>query len=247
MCLVAATCLLPGCGSGQGDDVASAEPRAGDVVLPSGRTIRFGHMIENGVAISVPRNGTTVRPGTDLVVQVEARSGFRPQRILVGCEYGTALVDSASSGAKISIPEDAFGRFELTVLAFDDENNAATSPATTVQVEPEAAMLRLRVDRFMIYLDEQVQLRVFGEFDDGVDRRVASSDTSTKYESLDTSVATIDHEGIAHAISPGTARFRVRHGDFAAAVEAPVQLLSEQVDRDLQSIGSASPASDGGT
>lgn len=201
----------------------------GRIELPGGGYYdlpKFGKFIEGGIEITSPRAGAVVAPGQTLEVALEPRKGFKPQRALVACKYDTAHIEKPPFKGTIDVPADAIGQFTLRVLAFDAENNVAGSDDVNVLVKVSAGLANLVIDpkeEFAFDFSPTCHVYVFGDYEDGVRRRLNDAGVPIEFRSENPQIAVVDAKGVVTGVSVGTAIIKAKVGQHEAQMTMHVE------------------------
>jgi hypothetical protein len=192
-------------------------------------------ILEAGLVITYPPEGTVVSAGSDLSVTVEASPRFVPTRIIVVAGSGSELVFGSRFDGQVHIPDTEFGDIQLLALGLDAQDRIAAAVPVVLRVEAPAPLNGVRPLHDSVVLDAATPstgLQVAGTFGDGVTRDLTSSRTGTTYQSTDPAVATVDAEGVVTARVAGTSLVRVESGGFDAIVEVKVLRTPSDGDGD---------------
>jgi len=189
-----------------------------------------------GFRISSPQEGLKVEAGSAIQVTVDPE-GAGP---LVG-----VLFDAAGGGQgfggdfdvlppytwTLKIPKEYVG--SLTVSAAGQVLGQKTgqppqAKVTIMVMLPAATTLkRLRVDNdqedLFLRPGMQMKIYVYGQYSDGVERPISSTDMGTTYTISDEKVIAIDSNGRVSALSPGKAQITVRNGTQALIIHVTVK------------------------
>ncbi|MEE8460471.1 MAG: Ig-like domain-containing protein, partial [Phycisphaerales bacterium] len=201
--------------SGAGSPAGISLPDYGDVIA--------------GLVITDPPPGTTVAPGDDLVVTVQATDGFVPVHVLMFSGLGTGLSDQPPFDLTLDVPLDAIGAAQVNVYAFDANWNMAVADPVAIRIEVPASLTGIDIDpqeTFLFSFGPDSQLRVTGHYDDGIDRQITTAQLDTTYQSLNPGIATVDADGVVTAVSVGTAVVMATNGQHSATAEVVVVNLT---------------------
>ena len=193
----------------------------------------FGNLV-SGIVITDPLMGALVTPGQPLSVTVEPIDGFVPMHVLVVSRFEAGFDETGPFTMDLDIPIDAIGALTLFALAFDAEWNMAGAMEVVVQIDVSASLtgIAFSADTAFVYidLDPTYQARVFGSYDDGIERNITSSELGTVYESLYPGIVTIDTEGMVTGLSDGTATVRATNGPHTATAQIFVKSFPSPAD-----------------
>ncbi len=176
---------------------------------------------DDALAITSPAPGTTIPPGQPLTVTVEPLGDYVPTRVLVVCGQDAAVDEEAPFEVTLDIASEAIGTLTLQAYAFDANEVLAQAAPVDLSIVPNATLTALRVLPTIVTLygySPTQQLRVIGQFDDGVERDVTAAGLGTTYESSDTCRLTVDDDGLLNARHVGNATVQVANGSASRTV-----------------------------
>ena len=183
----------------------------------------------NALDIVEPVEGQTVQLGSTLRIVVKPEPGESWKGVAIG--FDEVPYDSSLNAyvREFQVPSKGkFGPLKLTITALSENDDLVTLTRTITVAPPSNLSLndiRIRDDQkklFFFAAGDSYQLRVTGQFSDGVERDV-SGGFGTTYTSSDEDVVTIDANGLVTAQRVGTAKIKVRNREFALTVEAIVE------------------------
>ena len=156
------------------------------------------------MAIITPTTGTLCSPGDILHVTLTVPPSTT--RVWVATPGSAAVISETPPFATdITIPQEAIGQSSIFAVAAGDEGLlAATSTMVNVTTSAFVGWLKVWPDS-VLYLSagETMPFVVHGVFSDGVERDITTSQCGTTYATTDTSVASIDTQGVLTATAPG--------------------------------------------
>ena len=202
------------------------------------------------VTITEPASGAVFAPGDQIVITAVPVEGANVQAVLFTIGDGTghaALVDAGPFTATFTIASDFVGSLVLSAAARDDAGNMATTTCT-VTVQSAATVQSIAVSPSpMLFLSVGVaqQVSAIGNFSDGVARDISTSDTGTTYSMENTSVASVDTNGLVTSVGPGSTRLRVANG--SANTQTVVQVSPEAPSVASVTPGAVEPGTSGKT
>ena len=214
---------------------AAASPLAPPSPDADAKAAALPTLLEGGLVITSPAAGTVVVAGSTIAVTVEAAGGFAPDRVLVGAGAGAELAFASGFDGTVTIPETEYGDIELQAVGIDAQEEVATALPVVIHVQAPAPLTGLAAlyDKVVLTAASQsISLGVSGTFADGVTRDLTSPGTGTTYESLDTTVATVDAEGVVTAVKGGTTLLRTANGGFETITEVRVTSTPSDADGD---------------
>ena len=141
---------------------------------------------------------------------------------------------------KETLPGDSeLGRRGFSIVGKPNYTCGVAEVTLIVILPPTTVLQGIEVERHNLFLTkvpagthgahfyETEQLRIKGQYSDGVTREVSSS-MGTAYTSSDEKVATVDAEGMVTAHAPGTAHITIKNGGHELTVEAIVKEKKEK-------------------
>lgn len=202
----------------------AAVARSAQITPTAQSSLSFGTVI-SGLVITQPQPNTVVTAGQSLTVTVEPTDGFVPVRVLIVTDFLAKRVEQAPFSLTFQVPPDLTGAFTISAYAFDSVGNLAVAPKIPVQVLVPATLTGISVEPKKLYLysyDLKEQLRVSGIYADDIQRDVRSTALGTTYTVSDTSIATVDGEGVVSGLAPGKTTIKVMNGQHSSNVEVEV-------------------------
>src|SRR5260370_11538288 len=169
-----------------------------------------------------------VKPGETLSVAVSSLSNTAFKQVFVMGEQllpETRAVVAAPASFSILIPQGTRpGKYMLTAWGTTTANQVQASAPITVDVERMDLPTNLTANKTQVTFRSQGQkapLRISGKFADGsvVDLTMSSN---LAYTSSNTSVATVDNNGVVTAVAAGDASITATYGQGAQSVQASV-------------------------
>jgi hypothetical protein len=130
-------------------------------------------IIENGIAISSPGDGSAFESGGSVVVEVDSVAPFNAQRVLLLSEFAVMESDMPPFVFTIDIPLDYSGYFDVSAMAKDSSGDLSDAGTIEIFVAPAAELLELSISpeyAFLNGINDHRQIAVFGEYSDGVER-----------------------------------------------------------------------------
>jgi hypothetical protein len=191
--------------------------------------------MRGGIEITEPDPGTVVAPGEPIEVTVEGVDDFVPVRVLVVSDHDAEMTEETPFTVTLDVPEEALGEITLTAWAFDADENLAESDPVVIIAETEAMLVELSVLPEVLYLFDFApteQLTVIGTYDDDTERNLTSPEFGTEYESDDTTIATVDEQGVVTSVLPGTTMIRAMNAGIIGEAIVNVQSVPCPADFD---------------
>jgi len=178
--------------------------------------------------ITSPSDGTVVNPGQTISVGVSSpgNTAFKQVSVIGEKPLPTSTIaTSAPASFSILIPQGTRpGKYMLTAWGTTTANQVQASAPITVDVERTDLPTSLTPNKTRISFDsqgERAPLRISGRFADGsvVDLTMSSN---LGYTSSNTSVATVDNNGMVTGIAAGTASITATYGQGPQSVHVSV-------------------------
>jgi len=170
-------------------------------------------LVSNGIIITSPAAGTVFSPGDTVHVVVSAPANATT--VFAALSYGQFIVDNTPPfEMDIPVPQQDLGELPIVVVGWDT-NGIIGITSTMVNVTTTANIISLKVwTDSVLYLSpgETVPFTVHGVFSDGVERDITTSQCGTTYGTTDSSVASIDTNGVLTARAPGFCIVTVSNG-----------------------------------
>lgn len=229
---------------------------SGALLLGCLAIMRPGLAQEPLVQITSPPDGSVVNPGQAVSVVVTPADGVTLTQVAVIGEnpigFGQ-LATTAPFQVSVTIPSSMkLGAYHLVAVATAQSGPEIYSDPITIDVErpdtPSQIVAMLPQITFEAQ-GEQLPLRIQGTFADGSSLDITES-SSLSYSSSDTTVATVDHNGIVTAVAAGSVTVTATYGQggegphVTIPVTVPTPVLSSaptSLSFSDQSIGTTSP------
>lgn len=172
-----------------------------------------------GIRLVSPAQQTVVHPGQTVPFEVEIDPALHPHLVLItgGMHTGISLaLEGPPFTGNLKIPERAAGSVELLMIVLDANKKSLGGLAIHLNIVPDDVPQRIyNPTRFSLTLPPASFVRsrtvyVKGIYD-GVERDISDPTTGTTYRSSDTSVVTVDEQGVMEPVAPGRAFVIVEH------------------------------------
>lgn len=189
---------------------------------------------EPGIKITKPLNGSTVNPGEEITITIEALDGFEPQDGVVhmGGSPLNERVTSLPLTFTDKIPKEAVAKASISVaarsvsgkIAFDDVTLNVQQTATVQSLKAGLSELYFETDWNGNPKDNSYPYigSVYGEYSDGVERDL-TKDANTTFASSDPSVISIDNTGKFQVHKVGNAKIIISNSGLS--VDIPVTFI----------------------
>jgi hypothetical protein len=188
--------------------------------------------------VTLPTNGTIVNPGQTVTVSVTSPAGASFSGVFIIGEKPIGFSDPlASVPAQFSIaipPAIDAGPYMLTAMAATSSGQSAQSAPVLIDVErpdmPTGLSAQTPGNQVTLEaLGQQFPIILFAAFSDGSVLAVTQSSYVT-YSSSDTSIATVDSNGMITGISAGTATITATYSLAGQTVQTMLSVsVSKQV------------------
>ncbi|MHA2068275.1 MAG: PASTA domain-containing protein, partial [Candidatus Thorarchaeota archaeon] len=120
----------------------------------------------------------------------------------------------------------------MTAYARDADGNLARSDNVMIQVVTDASLINITANPDVLNLlnfSPTLRMNIMGVYEDGVERKISSSEYGTAYDIADPSIATVDAEGFVTALSVGTTIITATNGELMAESEIVVHSVPQLV------------------
>ena len=230
--------LLNATGTGEFAFFPSPSTVRSAVVLPSRIKIadsRSGELIEGGLVISSPANGQIVAGGSSITVTVEPVAPFEAQRVMLLSEFDVSVLEQSAFEFEFIVPEDHVGALPLSAMGEDAFGNFATSEPVAVTAEAPASLVAIDASPNEVFLngfDDRRNLRVAGQYDDGISRDLTEPSTGTAYTSVDPAIVTVSDDGVLRPRRDGVTTVIASNGGLQGTISVEVLNIGDLVFRD---------------
>ena len=200
--------------------------------LAAGQSSKRDDLIEGGLVISAPKDGQTVSAGSSITVTVEPAGSFDARRVMLLSKVGVRTVEQGPFAFELQVPDDHVGALELSATGEDASGNFATADPIVVIVEASAKLVALELAPNEVYLNginDRRQLRVTGEYGDGVSRDLTGPAKGTTFFSADPSIATVTDNGILRPHSNGVTTVTASNSGLQTSMRAEVLRVDENL------------------
>lgn len=198
--------------------------------LAGGQNSDGDDLIEGGLVISAPEDGQTVAAGSSITVTVEPAGSFDARRVMLLSKVGVRTLEKGPFEFELQVPENHIGPLELSATGEDASGNFATTDPIVVMVEAYSKLVALELAPNEVYLNginDRRQLRVTGEYTDGVSRDLTDPAKGTTFSSADPAIATVSDKGILRPHSNGVTTVIASNGGFQASMRVEVLRVGE--------------------
>jgi hypothetical protein len=200
--------------------------------LAVGQTSAREDLIEGGLVISSPENGQAVATGRSITVIVEPAGSFDAKRVMLLSKVGVRTLEQGPFKFELQVPENHIGPLELSATGENASGNFATTDPIVVMVEASSDLVSLELAPDEVYLNginDRRQLRVTGEYGDGVSRDLTGPAKGTTFSSADPPIATVSDKGILRPHSNGVTTITATTGGLQASMRAEVLRVDENL------------------
>lgn len=182
--------------------------------------IQSGGIVDSGISITEPADGSVFVPGESFNVTVASQNGFELQKaLLLSKETGVAL-DSEPFNGELIVPMDSLGPLQLWAIGSDSFGNFTYSDPIILRVETSLDLTSINIingDIVLVDANEERQVVVSGLFSDGIFRNI-TNDASTFFTMVNPNVASVTADGIVSAVSEGSSLLRVNNNGIQDSV-----------------------------
>jgi hypothetical protein len=191
-------------------------------------SLGFANQTQPALQITSPPDESVLKPGQTITVSVRSLTNITFKQVFVIGERPlptSSIATSVPAQFPMLIPQSTRpGKYLLTAWGTTTANQVQPSAAITVDVESADLPTSLTANKTRISFDsqgERVPLRISGRFADGsvVDLTVSSN---LAYTSSNTSVATVNSNGVVAAVAAGNASITAKYGQGAQSVSVSV-------------------------
>ena len=183
-----------------------------------------GHA-QQSLSISAPADGAVALDGQSLNISVSSSGGAFSSVQVIGENIGLSLVSLAAPYTfSLTIPSNTVGLKRITAAGVTAAGIIVFSPSITVDCEPSATVTGLTAGSGQLSFNfpgQQVNLSIQGTLSDASVVDLTRS-SRTSYSSGNTSIATVDANGVVTAVGPGTTTVSIANGGQSAAVSITV-------------------------
>jgi hypothetical protein len=192
---------------------------------PVSRSTHVPRGVDSSLQILSPSESAVVPGGTEVEVNVSA--GADIEAVLIMSPYSGVILEAPPFDTSFLVPGDAAG--SSAILAFGRVGGVIASadlieffidlpsPPTSISLTPSTPIL--------LEVGSTLELLVTGQFADGIDRDVSSSELGTEYATAQPSVASVSIEGVLTAIAAGTTTVFVSNGSASTFLPVTVTIV----------------------
>lgn len=180
--------------------------------------------------INTPVDGTIVNPGQTITVNVTSPAGTAFTQVAVigeGSIPSSDIAISVPAQFSIVMPNSLSPRkYHLTAVGKSSSGQLFASRTSSIDVERPDAPIGIAADRSQVAFQcvgQQTRLRVLATFADASALDVTES-SNVSYASANTSVATVDSDGIVSGVGAGSASVTATYGQGTSSLVATVSV-----------------------
>ena len=178
------------------------------------------------ITITSPANGTLVPPGQTITIQVATAPGASFLAVqVVGQDIGIAPPLTAPPYSfNLTVPSNVIGPRNLTALGITAPENGIFSPSVLIDSETDAIATALHLNISQIAFQrtgQQMPLNVTAAFADGTSLDITKS-SLLNYGSADSTIASVNANGLVTAVGHGTTMLTVSYGTLSARLMVSV-------------------------
>jgi hypothetical protein len=193
---------------------------------------------ENGFLLEItdPSDGTVVNPGQTIDVAVSSPSGAAFMKVIVIGEDPIGgsddIQEAVPADFSLKIPKDiSCGRYMLTAMGVTTSRQSVSSPVVMIDVErpdvPVSLSGQMPGAQFYMVEGNQTEIILFAHFADGSVLEVTRS-SYVNHSSSDAGVATVDENGMIHAVSVGKATVTASYTLIGQSISTPLQVYVQR-------------------
>ena len=202
--------------------------------------------ISPGVTVNSPADNGIFLPGDTLPVDVDVDPALQATRMLVylgeGSERSVEPVEIQGPPftGNVLLPSDYAGAFSFDLILFNATGEAVGIAGLTINIVPSEVPSQIEASKRTLYLhfpevDSELErhISVFGKYLDGTQRNLTDPMLGTTYSSNNTSVATVDANGLVTPVAEGTAYITIEHKGvktFAEVIVGDISSTSAPID-----------------
>lgn len=211
---------------------------AGLFLVPIGLVI-FGKSMSQEISpdltITSPKDGTVITPGQTITVEVTVAptASFSDVGIVVeDIGFGPNGIKSTPPyNYSITIPSNLIGKKKVTAFGMTGPDTAVYSAPITLDIEIPTFPESLSVDPTGIdfkFVGEQIPISVIGNYSDGTSADITYS-SNIAYKSENTSIATVDTQGMVTDAGPGSTAVIVTIGSLSIGVPISAPAVGDTI------------------
>lgn len=238
------------CTNGAGSDLINAEGTGQFAFFPSPSSVRSativppqintadtrgGVLIEDGLTISSPASGQIILGGSSITVTVESVAPFEAQRVMLLSEFDVSVLEQGPFEFEFTVPEEHVGALPLSAMGEDAAGNFATTVPVVVMVDAPASLVSIDLSPGEVFLngfDDRRNLRVTGQYNDGIPRDLTDPSTGTVYSSIDPAIVTVSEEGVLRPRRDGVTTVMANNGGLQSSISVEVLNIGDLLFRD---------------
>jgi len=185
-----------------------------------------------------PTSGTAVDVGSTVTVSVDPQGVgplvgilFTAYGSIGGRVLGSDFIVLPPYRWTLQLPRDYVGPVTFNAMGRVLEQKTGTPPEAEITIMiklPSSVILqqiRVRNDQKNLFMkvNGKTQIRVYGQFSDGIERHVESASGGTTYSGSDEKIAIVNVDGLITALAPGKAVITIRNGDKQLTINVSVK------------------------
>ncbi len=184
--------------------------------------------ITRDLQILSPTPNTVVTPGGTVRVVIQPLNNFQPRVIVVQGGGIAHVLTAPPFEMDISVPHEAIGTFSVRAMAFSGGGNIAFAPQVNTPVNLTATLNSIELLGGDIVLDRPGrtrQLRVIGNYSDGIERDLSTSAQGTIYSVSNAGTlpfASVTTTGLLTALRAGDVTISASNGIQRTSVSVRV-------------------------
>lgn len=190
----------------------------------SGRAVR-GEIVENGVELVSPVDGTLYAPGDVIQLEAAAVDDFPLASVTVLSELGPVELSGTPFTGSVEIPDSFLGPLQLIAMGTDGDEAVVFSDPVEVMVATDLTLESIEIVTGHVVMagpGDERQLLVEGTYSDGVVRNITPAYTGTTYQSADPEIVEVTENGVLIPLSEGDTTIVVQNQSQQSSMTATV-------------------------
>jgi len=150
-------------------------------------------------------------------------------------EFDVSVLEQSAFEFEFIVPEDHVGALPLSAMGEDAFGNFTTSEPVAVTAEAPASLVAIDASPNEVFLngfDDRRNLRVAGQYDDGISRDLTDPSTGTAYTSVDPAIVTVSDDGVLRPRRDGVTTVIASNGGLQGTISVEVLNIGDLVFRD---------------
>ena len=186
-----------------------------------------------GITVASPVEDSTYQPGNTVAVSVDVDPALQATEILMWPKISSGIPSLHLTGPPFSgnivLPHDVAGSYSLDFMVLDATKNVIGGAGVLINVVPRDMPAELTPVVYSMHLnlpnndtEGMRRLGVQGRYANGTNRDLSDPQVGTSYTSTNTSIATVDANGVVMPLSDGITFIRIEHKGLQTFTEVQV-------------------------